>query len=162
VDLLKKCSLPLPTKISSNVREKTTNTYSPVAFQKELWHSSVGNQKGRAMKQKKDVQQGTLALMVLKTLDVLGSLHGYGIARRIEQISGDLLAVNQGTLYPVLLRLEQEGAIRSEWGASENNRRARFYELTREGRRQLQAETQEWQQTAEIMARFLTVKAENL
>lgn len=114
------------------------------------------------MKQKKDVQQGTLALMVLKTLDVLGSLHGYGIARRIEQISGDLLAVNQGTLYPVLLRLEQEGAIRSEWGASENNRRARFYELTREGRRQLQAETQEWQQTADIMARFLTVKAENL
>ena len=79
------------------------------------------------MKQKKDVQQGTLALMVLKTLDVLGPLHGYGIARRIEQISGDLLSVNQGTLYPVLLRLEQEGAIASEWGPSENNRRARFY-----------------------------------
>jgi transcriptional regulator len=121
-----------------------------------------GKPKGKTMKQKKDVQQGTLALMVLKTLDVLGSLHGYGIARRIEQISGDLLAVNQGTLYPVLLRLEQEGAIRSEWGASENNRRARFYALTKEGRRQLQSETQEWQQTAEIMARFLTIKAENL
>ena len=114
------------------------------------------------MNQKKDVQQGTLALMVLKTLDLLGPLHGYGIARRIEQISGDLLAVNQGTLYPVLLRLEQEGAIESEWGASENNRRARFYRLTREGRRQLQVETRDWQQTAEIIARFFEVKAENL
>lgn len=114
------------------------------------------------MKQKMDVQQGTLALMVLKTLDVLGSLHGYGIARRIEQISGDLLSVNQGTLYPVLLRLEQEGAVASDWGASENNRRARFYRLTREGRRQLQAEMQGWQQTSEIIARFLNVKAESL
>ena len=114
------------------------------------------------MKQKAEVQQGTLALMVLKTLDVLGPLHGYGIARRIEQISGDLLSVNQGTLYPVLLRLEQEGAIASDWGASENNRRARFYRLTREGRQQLQAEMQGWQQTTEIIARFLTVKTESL
>ena len=87
------------------------------------------------MKQKKDVQQGTLALMILKTLDVLGPQHGYGIARRIEQISGDLLAVNQGTLYPVLLRLEQEGAIASGWAPSENNRRARFYKLTRAGQK---------------------------
>ena len=86
---------------------------------------------------KTDVLQGTLALMVLKTLDVLGPLHGYGLARRIEQISGDLLAVNQGTLYPVLLKLEQEGAIESEWGASDNNRRARFYSLTKSGRRAL-------------------------
>src|ERR1700712_4576734 len=99
------------------------------------------------MNEKTDVRQGTLALMVLKTLDVLGSLHGYGIARRIEQISGDLLAVNQGTLYPVLLKLEQEGAIASEWGASENNRRARFYRLTRAGHKLLEAETREWQQT---------------
>lgn len=114
------------------------------------------------MKQKTDVQQGTLALMVLKTLDVLGPLHGYGIARRIEQISGDLLAVNQGTLYPVLLRLEQEGAIESDWGASENNRRARFYRLTRAGGRRLQAEVQDWRQTTEIIARFLTAKAEEL
>jgi PadR family transcriptional regulator PadR len=111
---------------------------------------------------KTDVQQGTLALMVLKTLDVLGPQHGYGIARRIEQISGDLLSVNQGTLYPVLLRLEQEGAVASDWGASENNRRARFYKLTREGRKQLQAEMQDWQQTAEIIARFLNVKPESL
>lgn len=114
------------------------------------------------MKQKTDVQQGTLALMVLKTLDVLGPLHGYGIARRIEQISGDLLSVNQGTLYPVLLRLEQEGAITSDWGASENNRRARYYSLTRAGRRQLQAELQDWHQTTEIIARFLAAKAEDL
>jgi transcriptional regulator len=114
------------------------------------------------MKQKADVLQGTLALMVLKTLDVLGSLHGYGIARRIEQISGDVLAVNQGTLYPVLLKLEQEGAIASEWGASENNRRARFYRLTREGRKQLQAETRGWRQTSEIIGRFFDAKAEDL
>jgi PadR family transcriptional regulator PadR len=114
------------------------------------------------MKQKKDVPQGTLALMILKTLDVLGPLHGYGVARRIEQISGDMLAVNQGTLYPVLLKLEQEGAITSEWGASENNRKARYYRLTRGGRRQLRAETRDWNQTAEIVGRFFEVKAEDL
>jgi transcriptional regulator len=113
------------------------------------------------MKQKTDVMQGTLALMVLKTLDVLGPLHGYGIARRIEQISGDLLSLNQGTLYPLLLRLEQEGAIESDWGASENNRRARYYKLTKAGKRELQAEVQDWQQTAEIIARFLAAKAED-
>jgi PadR family transcriptional regulator PadR len=122
----------------------------------------VGNQHGGAMKQKTDVLQGTLALMVLKTLDALGPLHGYGIARRIEQISGDLLAVNQGTLYPVLLRLEHEGAIASEWGASENNRRARFYRLTRQGRKQLQVETQDWEQTAAIIEKFFAVKTEDL
>lgn len=114
------------------------------------------------MKEKPDVLQGTLALMVLKTLDVLGPQHGWGIARRIEQISGDLLAVNQGTLYPLLLRLENEGSIASEWGASENNRRARFYRLTAAGRRQLQAEAREWEQTAAIIARFFNVKAEDL
>src|SRR3982750_1901163 len=112
------------------------------------------------MKDKVDVPQGTLALMVLKTLEVLGPLHGYGIARRIEQISGDLLGVNQGTLYPVLLRLEQEGAISSEWGTSENNRKARFYKLTRKGQKQLAAETQQWEQTAAIIGRFFKVKAE--
>ena len=114
------------------------------------------------MKRKTDVRQGTLALMVLKTLDVLGPLHGYGIARRIEQISGDILTVNQGTLYPVLLRLEQEGSIASEWGVSENNRRARFYRLTRDGRKQLLAETRNWEQTAAIIERFFAVKAEDL
>ena len=107
------------------------------------------------------VWQGTLALMVMKTLQALGPLHGYGIARRIEQISGDLLAVNQGTLYPLLLRLEQEGAIASEWGASENNRRARFYRLTAAGRKQLQSETRDWNQTAAIIARFFAAKAED-
>jgi PadR family transcriptional regulator PadR len=114
------------------------------------------------MNQKTDVKQGTLALMVLKTLEVLGTLHGYGIARRIEQISGDLLSVNQGTLYPLLLKLEQEGSIDSDWGTSENNRRARYYRLTKAGRRQLQSEVQEWQQTTEIMTRFLAAKAEEL
>jgi len=114
------------------------------------------------MKEKPDVLQGTLALMVLKTLDVLGPQHGWGIARRIEQISGDLLAVNQGTLYPLLLRLENEGSIASEWGASENNRRARFYRLTAAGRKQLHAETRDWEQTAAIIARFFNVKAEDL
>ncbi len=114
------------------------------------------------MKRTRDVQQGTLALMVLKTLDVLGPLHGFGIARRIEQISGDLLAVNQGTLYPLLLKLEQEGAIASEYGSSENNRRARFYRLTRAGRRQLLAEARNWEQTTTLIGRFFTVKAEDL
>jgi PadR family transcriptional regulator, regulatory protein PadR len=114
------------------------------------------------MGDKTDVKQGTLALMVLKTLDVLGPLHGWGIARRIEQISGDLLSVNQGTLYPLLLKLEHEGSIESDWGASENNRRARYYKLTRSGRRELQNEVEEWRQTTEIMARFLAAKAEEL
>ncbi|HEX4274529.1 MAG TPA: PadR family transcriptional regulator [Bryobacteraceae bacterium] len=112
--------------------------------------------------QKSEILQGTLALMVLKTLDVLGTLHGYGIVRRIEQISGGLLSVNQGTLYPVLLKLEQEGSIASEWGDSENNRKARFYRLTRAGRRQLAAETRDWEQKAAIIGRFFSVKAEDL
>src|SRR6202140_881805 len=138
----------------------------PVVFPKEVWHPSCWKPKWRCiintMKQKTKVLQGTLALMVFKTLVALGPLHGYGIARRIEQISGDLLAVNQGTLYPVLLKLEQEGAIASEWGASENNRRARFYRLTREGHKQLQVETQGWEQTAAIIGRFFEVKTEDL
>jgi|SRR5579863_4368713 len=107
------------------------------------------------MGDKADVWQGTLALMVLRTLQVLGPLHGYGIARRIEQTSGDLLAVNYGTLYPALLKLEQEGYISSEWGQSDNNRKAKYYKLTRAGRKQLQREALEWQQTTSILARFL-------
>src|ERR1700751_3236803 len=114
------------------------------------------------MKEKPDVLQGTLALMVLKTLDVLGPQHGWGIARRIEQISGDLLAVNQGTLYPLLLKLENEGSIASEWGASANNRRAPFYRPPSAGRKQLQAETRGWVQTASIIERFFNLKAEDL
>jgi transcriptional regulator len=117
--------------------------------------------KRSVVRKRKDVQQGTLALMVLKTLDVLGPLHGFGLARRIEQISG-VLAVNQGTLYPLLLKLEQEGAIASEWGPSENNRRARFYRLTGVGRRQLQAETRNWEQTMAVIGRFFVVKTEDL
>ncbi len=114
------------------------------------------------MGEKTEVRQGTLALMVLKTLDVMGSLHGYGIARRIEQISGDLLAVNQGTLYPVLLKLEQEGSISSAWGVSENNRKARFYQLTKAGKKQLVAEMEHWEQTTTIIERFFRAKAEEL
>lgn len=114
------------------------------------------------MKQKRDVQQGTLAMMVLKTLQVLGPLHGYGIAQRIAQISDQMLSVNQGTLYPVLLRLENEGAVASDWGPSQNNRRARFYRLTRTGTKLLEAEKRDWEQTAAIIARFFEVKAEDL
>ena len=107
------------------------------------------------MSDKADVWQGTLALMVLKTLETLGPLHGYGIARRIEQTSGDLLSLNYGTLYPALLKLEQEGCIESEWGVSDNNRKARYYRLTRAGRRQLEREAREWERTTSILARFL-------
>ena len=107
------------------------------------------------MGERTDVWQGTLALMVLKTLQVLGPLHGYGIARRIEQTSGDLLAVNYGTLYPALLKLEQEGFISSEWGTSDNNRKAKYYKLTRAGRKQLEKEAREWNQATSILARFL-------
>jgi PadR family transcriptional regulator, regulatory protein PadR len=103
-----------------------------------------------------DVWRGTLAIMVLKTLEVMGPMHGYGLARRIEQISGDLLSINYGTLYPALLKLEQEGYVNSEWGASENNRRAKFYRLTRAGRRKLEKETREWEQTTAILDRFLS------
>ena len=102
-----------------------------------------------------DVFHGTLALMILKTLDGLGPQHGYGIARRIEQTSGNKLALNQGTLYPALLKLEQMGWISSKWGASENNRRARFYSISRAGRKQLKAETENWSRTSDIIARFL-------
>ena len=112
------------------------------------------------MKEKTDVWQGTLALMVLKTLSLLGRQHGYGIARRIEQTSGNLLAINQGTLYPVLLKLEQEGSIESEWGVSENNRRARFYQITKTGKKALSAEEREWQKTNDIIARFAQMKEE--
>ena len=108
------------------------------------------------MAERTDVKQGTLALMVLKTLETMGPLHGYGIARRIEQISGQLLAVNYGTLYPALLKLEQEGDIASEWGVSENNRKAKFYRLTRAGRRRVQRETREWERTSAILGRFLS------
>ncbi len=107
------------------------------------------------MSSKADVWQGTLALMVLKTLERTGPLHGYGIARRIEETSDDLLSVNYGTLYPALLKLEQEGFISSEWGFSDNNRKAKYYQLTRAGRKQIGKETREWEQTTAILARFL-------
>jgi PadR family transcriptional regulator, regulatory protein PadR len=112
------------------------------------------------MGDKLDVQQGTLALMILKTLDLLGPLHGYGIARRIEETSKNRLSLNYGTLYPALLKLEQEGYVSAEWSQSENNRRAKFYALTPAGRKQLARETREWQATADLIAAFLTPRRE--
>jgi len=107
------------------------------------------------MAEKADVWQGTLALMVLRTLETMGPQHGYGLARRVEQISGDRLELNYGTLYPALLKLEQEGFVRSRWGVSGNNRRAKFYELTRAGQRRVKKAAAEWEQTTAILARFL-------
>jgi len=107
------------------------------------------------MGDKADIWHGTLALMVLKTLEVMGPLHGYGIARRIEQTSENLLALNYGTLYPTLLKLQQEGYIQAEWGVSDNNRKAKFYRLTAAGKKQVERETREWQQASAILARFL-------
>ena len=112
------------------------------------------------MADKLDVRQGTLALMILRTLEVLGPLHGYGIARRIEETSKNRLTLNYGTLYPALLKLEQEGFVTYEWRASENNRRAKFYALTTAGRRQVARETREWLQTADLIAAFLALRPE--
>lgn len=117
-----------------------------------LWEGHI------SVEDKADVWQGTLALMVLKTLETMGPLHGYGIARRIEQTSGNLLSLNYGTLYPSLLKLEQEGSIAAEWGVSDNNRKAKFYKLTRAGRKQLEREARDWAQATTILARFLTPK----
>jgi transcriptional regulator len=105
---------------------------------------------------KTDVWQGTLALMILKTLEAMGPLHGYGIGRRIEQTSGNLLSVNYGTLYPALVKLEQEGYVASEWGVSENNRKAKFYRLTKAGRKQVQHAARAWEDATAILARFLS------
>jgi len=112
------------------------------------------------MTEKTDVRQGTLALMVLKTLEAMGPLHGYGLARRIEQTGGDRLSVNYGTLYPALLKLEQEGFISAKWGVSDNNRRAKYYSLTRAGMKQLDNEARQWARTTAIMARFFVPSGE--
>jgi PadR family transcriptional regulator, regulatory protein PadR len=113
------------------------------------------------MDQKTEVFQGTLGLMILTTLETMGSLHGYGIARRIEQISGNLLSINYGTIYPALLKLEQEGCISSEWGVSDNNRKAKYYKITRSGRKQLQESAQGWEKTKTILDRFLALGEES-
>ena len=116
----------------------------------------------RRQTDKADVLQGTLILLVLRTLEALGPLHGYGIARRIEQISDELLKLNQGTLYPALLRMEQEGWIASKWGASENNRKARFYSITAAGRRRLARETEDWRRMSSTIERFLGFDPDSL
>jgi transcriptional regulator len=112
------------------------------------------------MKRPHEIWQGTLAIMVLKTLDVMGPQHGFGIARRIDRISDDMLSVNHGTLYPVLLKLEQEGSIASEWGVSTNNRKAKFYRITKAGKKVLAADKRQWHQTADLMARFFALEGE--
>ena len=113
------------------------------------------------MGDKSDVRRGTLALMILKTLEAMGPLHGYGVARRIEQTSGGTLSINYGTLYPALLKLEQEGYVSSEWGSSDNNRKAKYYKLTRAGRRHLAKEAREWEQTTAILAMFFAPTEES-
>jgi PadR family transcriptional regulator PadR len=118
------------------------------------------NRRIRVTAQKAEVLQGTLDLIVLKTLETMGPMHGYGIARRIEQVSRELLSLNQGTLYPALLRLQQRRWISSEWGASENNRKAKYYSLTRAGKKQLAAEAKNWEQIAAVIARFLQAETE--
>jgi len=133
-----------------------SSTRVPVDEQQELVYTPVGYQKGTSAMttEKTDVLHGSLAFMVLRTLDTLGPQHGWGIARRIEQISGDALELNQGTLYPALLRLQQMGWITSKWGASENNRRAKFYSITRAGKKQLATEAAHWERISGIIARF--------
>jgi len=121
-----------------------------------MMYSPVGYQHGTLKHMKNEILPGTLSLMVLKTLNTLGPLHGYGIARRIEQISGDVVQLNQGTIYPALLQLEQMGWIKSKWGASENNRKAKYYSITRKGIKQLSAEEESWRRTSEVMLRFLS------
>lgn len=113
------------------------------------------------MTAKNEIWQGTLSLMILRTLEALGPMHGYGIARRIEQTSGNLLVVNYGTIYPALLKLEQEGYIESEWGMSDNNRKAKYYGLTRAGRKRLEEEARSWEQASAILARFLAPGGEH-
>ena len=144
--------IPDQTAISRTAAVLLLSHMSPAIL---LWqsHRKVGS--NPTMREKTDILQGTLALMILKTLDSLGPLHGYGIARRIEQTSGDLISLNYGTLYPALIKLEQEGCISSAWGLSDNHRKAKFYKLTRAGRKQLDKETRDWQQSAAILARFL-------
>lgn len=125
-------------------------------YRKEVC-SPVGNQMGQDQTDKVDVLQGTLILLVLRTLETLGTLHGYGIARRIEQISEDVLQLNQGTLYPALLRMEQEKWITAKWGPSENNRKAKFYSITAAGRKQLARETESWRRMSTTIERFLAI-----
>src|SRR5204863_3450031 len=146
------CGSKVPSWADMDVHALPANMENfPYCFPIELLTSCYGipiGAPGRPlMGEKKDVLQGTLALMILKTLEALGALHGYGIARRIEQTSGDLLSLSYGTLYPALLKLEQEGYISSEWGVSDNNRKAKYYRLTRAGHKQVQKEAREWEQT---------------
>src|SRR5256885_14088503 len=161
------CGSKVPSWADVDVRALLANMENfPYCFPIGLLASCYGipienENPGRPMMgEKKDVLQGTLALMILKTLEALGPLHGYGIARRIEQTSGDLLSLNYGTLYPALLKLEQEGFISAEWGVSDNNRKAKYYKLTRAGHRELERETRDWHEPAAILPRFFAANEE--
>src|SRR5713226_301554 len=133
----------------------------PVAFPQKLWHSAVGIPQERQMAESKlDLLQGTLDLMVLQTLAAMGSLHGYGIARRIEQVSGDKVLLNQGTIYSSLVRLQQRGWISADWGTSSNNRKAKFYSITKRGRKRLSEDAAYWQRLSGVMGRVLAMGEE--
>jgi PadR family transcriptional regulator PadR len=144
-----------PANHSASVDVQHERRYAPVGNQQGKTEDGRRKKESRVTPDKTDVLQGTLDLMVMKTLESMGSQHGYGIAQRLQQVSEDLLRLNQGTLYPALLRLEQRGWISSKWGTSENTRRARFYTLTRAGRKQLLREADDWHRMAAIMARLL-------
>src|SRR4026208_2324482 len=148
---LENLRITAPTPAASMARPRRSYCFPIGKLRRFLWQSNRSD-----MGDNVDVGQGTLALMVLKTIATMGPLHGYGIARRIEQTSGNLLSLNYGTLYPALLKLEQEGAIASDWGVSENNRKAKFYRLTKEGRKQLEKESKHWEQATAVLARFLS------
>ena len=142
---------------------KPAFTLSPIAFPYNPCHTLSYGKPIRMPDpntSKTDIWQGTLALMVLKTIEALGPIHGYGIAKRIEQTSGNRLILNYGTLYPALLKLEQEGSIAAEWGFSDNNRKAKFYTLTDVGRQQIADETRNWERTTEILTQFLLIRPE--
>src|ERR1700675_3089287 len=154
---------------SENLQVETTaagpvssiRRHFPVAYPQEVWHSDVGiAQENQLTESKLDLLQGTLDLMVLQTLTAMGPLHGYGIARRIEQVSGDKVLLNQGTIYASLVRLQQRGWIAAEWGTSSNNRKAKFYSITRNGRKQLAEDAAHWARLARVMGRVLALRAE--
>jgi transcriptional regulator len=147
--------LRLDNHVETSLPEYRLAPRLPFDIQQEPWHTLVDSQQKHMSAGKSDILQGTLDLMVLKTLETLGPTHGYGIAVRIEQVSANILQLNQGTLYPALLRLEQKGWIHSEWGESENKRRARFYSLTKVGKKQLREETANWERFAGVMQRVL-------
>jgi len=153
-----RATMSVPFTVPSSCKKSDYSYCQPIERTVHSYLLQIGD----AMSHDKELFQGTLALMILKTLEAMGELHGYGVARRIEQISGDQLTVQYGTLYPALLKLEQEGFIVSKWGVSENNRKARYYKLTRAGQKQVENESQRWEKASAILARFLSPGTETI